>query len=163
MQMSIPTRCIQLRLLYKYLFKLTDSLVWLPCDRCSFFHVTLITNTNNMSSKQQIAKENRITIVALAKEGYSYRKIAQKLKISKYGVTSTWSQYRETASFSDRRRSGRPRKTSKSEDQYIKLTCLRDRCKSSRQIAQELQNSTGSQVSDSLVKCRLIKILYIII
>ena len=67
---------------YKYLFKLTDSLVWLPCARCSFFHVTLITNTNNMSRKQQIAKENRITIVALAKEGYSYRKIAEKLNIT---------------------------------------------------------------------------------
>ena len=52
-----------------------------------FFHASLITNTNNMVWKQQITKS--ITIVALAKEGYSYRKIAQKLKISKYGVTST--------------------------------------------------------------------------
>ena len=60
-----------------------------------FFHVSLITNTNNVARKQQIAKENRITIVALAKEGYSYRKIAEKPKISKLGVTSTLSRYRD--------------------------------------------------------------------
>ena len=49
-----------------------------------FFHVSLITNTNNVARKQQIAKE-----------GYSYRKIAENLKISKLGVTSTLSRYRD--------------------------------------------------------------------
>ena len=48
-----------------------------------------------MARKQKITKENRIAIVALAKEGYS--QIAQKYKISKYQVwCSTLSRYRET-------------------------------------------------------------------
>uniref|UniRef100_A0A3B4WJ34 Paired domain-containing protein n=1 Tax=Seriola lalandi dorsalis TaxID=1841481 RepID=A0A3B4WJ34_SERLL len=60
-------------------------------------------------------------IVILSKEGLSHRQIMAKLKVSKGTVHETRKRFAETGSVASKARSGRPKVTTPSEDQYIKL------------------------------------------
>ena len=66
-------------------------------------------------------------IIVLTNEGYSQREVAAKMGVSKGAVQRTSERFRKTGSYSSRPTSGRPRSITKQEDQFIKLTSLRNR------------------------------------
>ena len=66
-------------------------------------------------------------IIALINEGYSQGQVAAKVGVSEGGVQRTVERFRKTQSYSSLPRSGRPRSTIPQEDQFIKLTSLRNR------------------------------------
>ena len=66
-------------------------------------------------------------IIALTNEGYSQQEVAAKMGVSKGAEQQTLERFRKTGSYSSRPTSGRPRGTTKQEDQFIKLTLLRNR------------------------------------
>ena len=105
----------------------------------------------------ELSEVVRCQIVLLSDEGLSQRQIAAKLKVSKGAVQRTLQRFSETKSFSSKARSGRPKATTPSEDQYIKLTCLRDRTASASKIQSQLNKERPTPVSKTTVKRRLAK------
>ena len=95
-------------------------------------------------------------MIALSNEGVSQRKIATKFNISKGAVQRTAERFPETESYSSRSRSGRPRATTSAEDQYIRITSLRDRMATAGEIQASLNQTREKPVSKSTVKRRLV-------
>ena len=57
----------------------------------------------------------------------------------------------------DKPRSGRPRKLTKSDEKYLKVTSLRDRKKTSRALTAQLVQTSGTQVHSSTIRRTLIR------
>ncbi|CAK1598920.1 unnamed protein product [Parnassius mnemosyne] len=72
-----------------------------------------------MGKAREISSEGRSAVVTLRNEGKFEREIALQLKLSKTCVHGTITRYRDTGTFQDRPRSGRPRATTSSEDHFI--------------------------------------------
>ena len=87
-----------------------------------------------MCKKHSLTVAKRSEIIKLHKKSYSICKICKKLKIDRSTVQDTIKRWKETVIFEDKKRSGRPRKTTKAEDNSIKLMSKRNR----RLMAQEI-------------------------
>ena len=70
--------------------------------------------------KRAVAKEIKERIIGLSLAGNSTRKIQSILKnVSQSCITKTISKFKQTGSTSDKTRSGRPRKTTTTDDNSI--------------------------------------------
>ena len=105
----------------------------------------------------KISLENRHKVIFLNEEGKSQSEISRKLGISRCGIQQILKKHKETGKVSDKPRSGRPSKLSKTDTKYLKLSSLRDRRKSSRELSQNLAETSGVQVHASTVRRALIK------
>ena len=103
----------------------------------------------------ELSKSVRNQIVILSKEGLSQRQIVARLQVSKGAVHGTLKRAAETGSVASKARSGRPKVTTPLEDEYIKLSSLRDRKITSSQIQDLLNKGRKTPVSKSTVKRRL--------
>uniref|UniRef100_A0AAZ1XJT5 Transposase IS30-like HTH domain-containing protein n=1 Tax=Oreochromis aureus TaxID=47969 RepID=A0AAZ1XJT5_OREAU len=75
-----------------------------------------------MVSKRQLTMEDRQTIITLKNVGLSYREISTKVKVSVSTVSFTMKRHSETNC--DRKRSGRPKATTESEDKFLRVNSL---------------------------------------
>ena len=103
-----------------------------------------------MPNKRQFQKH---IIVFLYQEGLSQRAISKKLGISRHAIQSVIAKLTETGQRENRKLSGRPQKLSKSHEQFLKVTSLRNKKKTSQQLAQDLRDASGPSV-DSSAGCR---------
>uniref|UniRef100_A0A3B4XIU1 Paired domain-containing protein n=1 Tax=Seriola lalandi dorsalis TaxID=1841481 RepID=A0A3B4XIU1_SERLL len=103
----------------------------------------------------ELSDSVRSQIVILSKEGLSQRQIMARLKVSKGAVHGTLKRFAESGSVVSKARSGRPKVTTPSEDQYIKLSSLTDRKATSSQIQNLLNKERMAPISRSTVKRRL--------
>ncbi|KAL7849234.1 hypothetical protein SRHO_G00208570 [Serrasalmus rhombeus] len=108
-----------------------------------------------MARKRELSSETRQSILVLRNEGYSMREIAKKLKISYNGVYYSLQRTAQTGSNQSRKRSGRPRCTTKQEDKHIRVSSLRNRRLTGPQLASSLNSTRKTPVSTSTVKRRL--------
>ena len=69
----------------------------------------------------------QIIALSMQRRVLAAQNIAARIKLSKGAVQRTLERFRDTGSYSTKRRPGRPRATTLKEDQYIKTTSLRDR------------------------------------
>jgi transposase len=69
-----------------------------------------------MGKTKDITPRKASVVIAYANDGISYKKIAEKLKISKATVGRIVKRHQEMGSSNHRRGSGRPRKTSPRDD-----------------------------------------------
>ena len=105
---------------------------------------------------KELSEAIRGQIIASSNEGFSQRKIAAKIKVSKGAVQRTLERFRDTGSYSTKR-SGRPRATSLNEDQYIKTTSLRDRTATAGNIQSIVTASREKSISRSTIKRKLVE------
>ena len=105
--------------------------------------------------KKEYCEELRGKICILREEGYSYRKIASRLKISESGVRYALQRLHDIGSNSDRSRSGRPRVTSRQEDTFIVVSSKRNRKIPATILTAELNKTRVKPVSTDTVKRRL--------
>ena len=70
-------------------------------------------------------------------------------------VSYTIKKHLETGGNSDRKRSGRPKATTQSEDKFLRVNSLRDRRFTGQQIQAQLNTGRSKEVSVSTVKRRL--------
>ena len=94
-------------------------------------------------------------IIALTNEGYSQREVAAKIGVSKGAVQRTLERFRKTGSYASRPKSGRPRCTTKQEDQFIKLTSLRNRKATAGDIQLTINNTREQPISKATAWRRL--------
>lgn len=109
-----------------------------------------------MAKRKQISLEQRSAICTLSKEGYSIRQIAKKVGVSYKGVHYTLIRKRSTGENRDRKRSGRPRSTTKQEDQFVLTLSKRNRRLTAPQIAATLNETREKPVSITTIKRRLL-------
>ena len=55
-----------------------------------------------MAPKPELSKETRVAIATLKSEGYSHRKIRDKLNVSLGAISNTIKRLNDTSSFEDR-------------------------------------------------------------
>ena len=108
-----------------------------------------------MGKTAQISKEKRQSAITLRNEGQSLRKIARTLQLSVTAVAKTVKQFEQTGTLEDRKRSGRPRVTSKSDNKFIRVTSLRNRRLTAPEIQAQLNATRSTDVSTSTVQRRL--------
>jgi transposase len=109
-----------------------------------------------MGKKASLSDVQRAQIVTLHKEGYSERKIAVKICCSKTAVHTAISKFENEGSYSDKKRTGRPRKTTKRDDNLMKLIVSRSPTSSCKKVQANLLQK-GCEVSVSTVSRRLSK------
>ena len=100
----------------------------------------------------KLTQFDRHKIVILHQQGKSQRAIARLTGFSRCGVQEVLKKFEETGEVKDRKRSGRPKKLSESDEKYLKVTSLRDRRKSSKALAHELAVSGGTKVHSSTIR-----------
>lgn len=111
----------------------------------------------------RLSMEHRMAIVALGKEGHSYRAIAARMS-TQYGqnvslatVSYTVQRYNETGTVADRRGRGRKPALSKRESRVVRRLALSNRRSSLRTISGAASESLGRPVAPTTVKRTLKK------
>lgn len=105
----------------------------------------------------KISLLERQKIIVLHEEGYSQRQIVQKTKYSRTAIRAIIKKFKNTGSLEDKTRSGRPPKLTKHDIKYLKNLSLRNRKKTSSELAQDVQAGTGTSVSSSCIRRHLLK------
>ena len=87
-----------------------------------------------MGKETSILAEKRAQINLLSEEGYSERQISIRLGVSKTAVHQAKAKFQNCGIYTDRKRSGRPLKTSSRDDHIIKQIAVRSPLSSSKKI-----------------------------
>ena len=98
--------------------------------------------------------KKRATAVVLRNEGYTYEEIASKIGGTKSGVRKVFLKFQESGKVIDRPRSGRKKVTTVYDDRKLIRTSLKDRRRTSKEIANDL-NASGVTASAQTVRRRL--------
>lgn len=105
----------------------------------------------------KVSAECKSNISVLAREGLSTREISERLNVAQSTVAWNLKKFRETGSSTRRKGSGRPRKTTPVDDRFLEIQSRRNRFKTSLDLREDLSRATGTKISASLVRMRLLK------
>ena len=108
------------------------------------------------AKRRNLSTEERASIVAHIKDGLLIKDVAAMYKIHRDTVADIIKKHQELNTVVDRRRSGRPKKTTVREDRLLLRSSLKNRRLTSTALCKELQESTGIQLSTSCVRRRLL-------
>lgn len=100
-----------------------------------------------MAKTKQIPIEKRAQIEVLRNLGKTHREIARIVGVSKTGVVTTLKRFAETESFVDKKRSGRPKKTTASDERLLLRLSQRDRFKTAPDLRAEVNKSLTKPIS----------------
>ena len=104
-----------------------------------------------------ISAEQRGVIIYLYNEGKSQRFIAKKTGTSRKGVQGVLKRWIETGDAKCQPRSGRKRKSTKRSDRTLVRISLGNRRLNSKELARELKESSGVELSAPTVRRRLLE------
>lgn len=113
---------------------------------------------NKMSPKKpELTLTQRAQIIDLNRQGKSQIKIAQIIKCSRCAVQTTIKRFAETNTLESRPRRGSKRKTTPRLDRKLVSISLRNRKKTSSELASELETEDNVKISSSTVRRRLLE------
>lgn len=121
---------------------------------CAGFCIQCIDH--KMGKKASLSEVKRAQIVILHNEGVSERQISKKVGCSKTAVHQAVVKFKSCASYADKKKSGRPRKTTPRDDNLIRRTVVRSPTSSANKI-RSLLLLKGTTVDRSTVSRRLSK------
>ena len=107
-----------------------------------------------MGKKLSLSSEKRAQIVIQSILNFSVREIARKVKVSKTAVHNAITKYQNEGIFTDRKRSGRPKVTSRREDRLMHKVVTRYPMSSSQKLQANLIDA-GNVVSTKSIQRRL--------
>ena len=93
----------------------------------------------------------------LHEQGHSLAEIVRQTGVSTCKVQAILKKQQKTGKVDDRNRSGRPRKLTKKDETYLKITSLRNRRKTNLNLAAELAQTSDRQIHSSTVRRSLIR------
>ena len=102
--------------------------------------------------KEATTETERTQMKNLRDEGYSYRHIAHRMHLSPSTVYKCVQRHEQNGNLKNTPGRGRKKKHSTSDKKYLKVTSLRNRRKSSKELTRSLQEATGKKVSPRLVR-----------
>lgn len=100
--------------------------------------------------------EKRIKIQFFHEHGWKPEKIAKELKISRTAVRYNVEKFKKTQKYEDRPRSGRKKLTTNREDRILERMSVRNRRKSSKELAAQLNEDLEHPISARTVRQRLL-------
>lgn len=110
-----------------------------------------------MPKNRELNIEKRIKIQTLYEEGKTQVEIAKLVKCSRCAVQYAIKRYAETGSHANKTRTGRKRVTTKRQDRKLIRDSLKDRKKTSSQLAAALSDEIGRPISSRTARRRLIE------
>ena len=108
-----------------------------------------------MVARRRLSDAERGRALALLNEGYGVTEVGRRLGVTWSVVGRLRDRFNLTGTVQERRRSGRPRVTSRREDRYVITTALRDRFVSAPRVRVMLQAATNNNVSVGTIRNRL--------
>ena len=87
----------------------------------------------------KISISDRNRIIVLHEVGYSQVNIAKGVNCLRASVQKIVKKYNETGDVVDKKKSGRPKKLSLRDEQFLKITALRNRKRVSTELVQDLK------------------------
>ena len=105
-----------------------------------------------MGEKPTLSSEKRIQIVSLSNLKFSVREIARKVEVSKTAVHNAITKYQNEGILTDRKRSGRPKVTSRRKNRLMHKVVTRSLMNSSKKFQTKLID-TGTVVSTKTIQC----------
>ena len=109
-----------------------------------------------MATRERLSVQERMRVVVPNEEGYSLKSIAKRLRIGRRTVQEILKKYAETGDVQDRLGRGRKKKTSSREDRQIIQASIKDRRLSSTEIAREMKEEIGLDLSSRTIRRRLL-------
>ena len=107
-----------------------------------------------MGTKRSLSEAQRAPIDILHQEGYTERAISEHLAVSKTAVHQAVVKFKNCGLYSDCKRSGRQRKTTRRNNILIKRCVVKFPTCSAKKIRAEL-GETGSRISRRTISRRL--------
>jgi len=104
-----------------------------------------------MVKKRSLSEAQRAQIVILCQEGYTERAISEILAVTKTAVDQAVVKLKNCGSYSDCKRSGRPRKTIRRDDILIKRCVVNSPKCSAKKIRAELGKLVRESAEDPSV------------
>lgn len=88
-------------------------------------------------------------ISVLSEEGFSSRKIAERLGIPKSTVSFNLKKEKKTGSMDNKPRSGRPKMLTPAEERNLVLRCKREPFKPATELGRDMSAATGKTYAES--------------
>lgn len=108
-----------------------------------------------MPARRRLTDEQRGRALALLDEGLGQREVARRLAVTHSTIQRLLQRFNDTGAVQERRRTGRPRATTRQQDRYVVLAVLRERASTAVTLRGQLRNATGADISCSTVRRRL--------
>lgn len=108
-----------------------------------------------MPKRDELTEAERAQIILLQSQGISLSAIAKQMKRSRCAITTTIKRHRETGSYKNRPKNGRKRKTTARNDRLLQRMCLRNRKRTSEQLAGDLLEESNVTISARTIRRRL--------
>ena len=108
-----------------------------------------------MPARQRLTEEQRGRALALLDEGIGLREVSRRLQVSHSVIHRLRERFNATGSVQERRRTGRPRATTRQQDRLLVLSALCDQRSAAVTLRGQLRAATGTNISCSTVQRRL--------
>ena len=108
-----------------------------------------------MPKRKELSTQKRAMIIGLHQSGKSNRQIAKDLRIPRRTVDYNVKKFQVSNSFANKKRSGRPRNTTSTDDRYLVITSKRNRRLTAPEITAHVNLNRDVPISVSTVKRRL--------
>ena len=105
-----------------------------------------------MAPRKETTETERAQMKILRDEGYSFKHIANRMNLSPSTVYKCVRRHERNGNVKNTPGRGRKKKLSKSDEKYLKVTSLRNRRKSRKELTRDLEEATGKNVSPKLVR-----------
>ena len=103
----------------------------------------------------KLNSEERARVLAMLECGRTQEQVARRFNVSRSTILRLIRRVRDTGTFADRPRSGRPRVTSVRQDNYVRQRHLRDRFVTAESTSRVVEVNHGRPVSRHTVRNRL--------
>jgi len=103
----------------------------------------------------RLTPEQRARAIGMLEAGMNQRAVARQLGCTQPTISNLARRFTETATVSDRPRSGRPKVTTPNQDRWIVMQHLRDRFRRATQTAAGTQGRHNQRISAATVRRRL--------
>ena len=100
----------------------------------------------------RLTKEQRLRAIGMLEAGRRHRDVAAHFGVARITVSRLAIRYRTTGSVNDRRRSGRPRVTTRAQDRYMVTSHLRNRFLTAPATAAVTPGRTNNRISVNTVR-----------
>ena len=107
-----------------------------------------------MPQRRHLPNDARLRAIGMLEAGMRQVEVARRLGVSQSVISRLRTRLAQTNSTLDRRRSGRPRSTSQTQDRFLRTSALRSRSVSAEQLRERLSR-TGTRVSVQTVRNQL--------
>jgi len=106
-----------------------------------------VLTSKKCQKKRELSEHQRKLIIFLKKQGKNQKEIAKTVKCSRCAVQTAIKRFEETGLHLNKKRLGRKRLTTKREDRKLIRESLKNRKKTSSELAAAFAEETGRSIS----------------